>query len=264
MLRKWWLICWLSILLAACAKVPAGYRGVIVYLYGSSRGISEESVGVGRYWMGWNREMFLFPVFLQNYTWIDKEIITMQTQEGLTISTDAGITYQIRPENVVKVFQRYRLGIEEITNTFLRNMVRDAMNQIASTMSIEEIYGAKKETFIAKVNEIVKAQALAAGIEVDKIYLVGTFQLPSTVVDSINSKIQATQNAMRAQNEVATSTAEAQKVIIKAQAEAKANEVISKSITPEYLQYMAVQKWNGTMPQVTGNATPFVSIPNAK
>lgn len=258
--------------LNGCSKVPAGYRGVIVNLYGSDKGVAEQSVGVGRYYLGWNSELYLFPTFLQNYSWKDEQAITMQTSEGLSIRTDAGITYSIQPGNVVKVFSKYRLGIEEITNTFLHNMVRDAMNEIASTMTVEQIYGAQKELFIKKVNDLVKREALENGIEVDKIYLVGSFELPETVINSINMKIQASQNAMKVENEVATSRAEAQKTIVEAQArgqqilinaesQAKANKILAESLTPEFVSYQAILKWNGKLPQFTGNsALPFVNI----
>lgn len=253
--------------LNSCSKVPAGYRGVIVNLYGSDKGVAEEPVGVGRYFLGWNKELFLFPTFLQNYTWTqsgsEDESITMQTSEGLSINTDAGITYNIQPDNVVKVFQKYRLGIDEITNTFLRNMVRDAMNKVSSTMTVEDIYGAKKEDFISQVNSIVKEEALADGIDVDKIYLIGSFRLPETVVQSINAKIQATQNAMKVENEVATAKAEAQKVIVEAQARAEANKIVSQSLTPELVQYNAIQKWDGKLPSVTGSGTiPMINLSN--
>jgi regulator of protease activity HflC (stomatin/prohibitin superfamily) len=257
--------------LSSCSKVPAGYRGVIVNLYGSDKGVAEQSVGVGRYYLGWNSELFLFPTFLQNYSWKDDQAITMQTSEGLSIKTDAGITYSIQPNNVVKVFTKYRLGIEEITNTFLHNMVRDAMNEVASTMTVEQIYGANKEDFISRVNVIVKKEAAENGIDVDKIYLVGSFQLPDSVVNSINSKIQASQNAMKVENEVATARAEAQKTVVEAQArgqqitinaeaQAKANQILAQSITPEFVEYQAILKWNGELPKFTGNsAIPFVN-----
>lgn len=262
-----------SAALVSCSKVPAGYRGVIVNLYGSDKGVSEQSVGVGQYYLGWNSELYLFPTFLQNYSWKDEQAIILQTSEGLSIRTDAGITYNITPDNVVKVFTKYRLGIEEITNTFLHNMVRDAMNEVASTMTVEQIYGAQKEVFIKRVNEIVKKQAVETGIEVDKIYLVGSFELPPNVVASINSKIQASQNAMKVENEVATARAEAQKTVVDAQAngqrvlinaesQAKANRILAESLTPEFVQYQTIQKWNGVLPQMTGsNGIPLINIP---
>ncbi len=256
----------------SCSKVPAGYRGVIVNLYGSDKGVAEQSVGVGRYYLGWNSELYLFPTFLQNYSWKDEQAITMQTSEGLSIRTDAGITYSIQPDNVVKVFTKYRMGIDEITNTFLHNMVRDAMNEVSSTMTVEQIYGAQKEVFISKVNETVKKEATDNGIDVDKIYLVGSFELPSTVVQSINAKIQASQNAMKVENEVATARAEAQKTVVEAEAkgqqilinaesQAKANKILAESLTSEFVQYQAILKWNGQLPTMTGNsAVPFVNL----
>lgn len=257
---------------SGCSKVPAGYKGVIVNLYGSDKGVGEQSVGVGRYYLGWNSELYLFPTFLQNYSWKNDQAITMQTSEGLSIRTDAGITYSIQPDNVVKVFTKYRLGIEEITNTFLHNMVRDAMNEVASTMTVEQIYGAQKETFITKVNAIVKKEALSNGIEVDKIYLVGSFELPGTVINSINSKIQASQNAMKVENEIATSRAQAQKTVVEAEArgkqilinaesQAKANKILAESLTPEFVSYQAILKWNGELPKMTGTSPiPFINV----
>ncbi len=273
----------IAISLTACNRVPAGYRGVIVNLYGSDKGVSEQTVGVGRYYLGWNKELYLFPTFLQNYSWTGKESITMQTAEGLSITTNAGITYQIAPDNVVKVFTKYRLGIKEITNTFLHNMVRDAMNEVASTMTVDQIYGAKKEEFITKVSEKVKNDAAKTGIEVDKIYLIGSFELPNSVMNSINSKIEASQNAVKVENEIATSRAEAQKTIVDAKAaaereiiraeanarqitlnaesQAKANKILAESLTPEFVQYQAIIKWDGKLP--TTNATgamPFINV----
>lgn len=277
----------IAVALTACNRVPAGYRGVIVNLYGSDKGVSEQTVGVGRYYLGWNKELYLFPTFLQNYSWTGKEAITMQTAEGLSITTNAGITYQIDPDNVVKVFTKYRLGIEEITNTFLHNMVRDAMNEVASTMTVDQIYGAKKEEFITKVSQKVKNDAAKTGIEVDKIYLIGSFELPSSVMNSINSKIEASQNAVKVENEIATSRAEAQKTIVDAKAaaereiiraeanarqitlnaesQAKANKILAESLTPEFVQYQAIIKWDGKLP--TTNATgamPFINVGKQK
>lgn len=273
----------IAVALTACHKVPAGYRGVIVNLYGSDKGVSEETVGVGRYYLGWNKELYLFPTFLQNYSWTKEQAITMQTSEGLTITSNVGITYQIAPDNVAKVFTRYRLGIDEITNTFLHNMVRDAMNEIASTMTVDQIYSTRKEEFITRVNTMVRDGAVKNGIDVDKIYLIGSFDLPDTVMQSINSKIQASQNAVKVENEIATSRAEAQKTIVEAKAaaqrrvieaeanakqitlnaesQAKANKILAESLTPEFVQYQGILKWDGRLPTTNAsNTIPFINI----
>lgn len=270
--RKLAVISSLVLALSACERVPPGYRGVMVNMMGDSKGVADQTVGTGWQYTGFAGQLHLFPIFLQNHSWHGEQAITVQTSEGLTITTDVGITYQIKEENVVKVFTKYRLGVKEITDTFLHNMARDAMNEVASTMTVDQIYGVKKEEFIQRVNKIVKASAEVNGIDVDKIYLMGSFHLPDSVRNSIDAKIQASQNAIKVENEVATSRAEAMKriveaeanakqIIINAESQAKANKILADSLTSEFVQYQAILRWNGQLPTTNASgALPFINI----
>jgi hypothetical protein len=48
-----------------------------------------------------------------------------------------------------------------------------------------------------------------------------------------------------------------------AEAQARANQLLSQSITPTLVQYELTKKWNGQMPQVTGGAAPLLQLPTA-
>lgn len=268
--------------LRGCAKVPAGNVGVIVHMLGGEKGVDAEERGVGRLWLGWNDELFLFPTFTQNDTWKDKESITFQTKEGLNVNADLGISFHIDPNKVATVFQKYRKGIDEISDIYLHNMVRDALVKAASTQDVETVYGAGKAELLARVEDSVRAEVEPIGIVIEHIYWVGTLNLPSTVVDNINAKINATQKAMTRENEIQQTKAEAQKAIeeangvaasklaiaraeadavkIKGEAEASAIEAKSKALTqnPQLVQYEIANKWNGELPTTTFGAS---SIP---
>lgn len=266
--------------LAACSTVPAGHVGVKVYLLGGSKGVDSEELGVGRYWIGMNEQLYIFPTYMQNYTWTrdpdatgnEDESISFQTVEGMTANADVGISYQLDPTKINKIFQTYRRGVEEITDTFLRNMVRDALVKQASTKPIEYIYGAGKAELMAAVQADVQKQVENIGIKIDKIYWIGEIRLPQTVIDSINAKNAATQMAQQRQNEVAQARAEAEKrvaeakgeadsILLKAQSQAQANKILSESITDELVQYRALEKWDGVLPRMTGNnAVPFINV----
>lgn len=266
--------------LAACSTVPAGHVGVKVYLLGGSKGVDSEELGVGRYWIGMNEQLYIFPTYMQNYTWTrepdatgtEDESISFQTVEGMTANADVGISYSIDPTKVTKIFQTYRRGVNEITDTFLRNMVRDALVKQASTKPIEYIYGAGKAELMAAVQSDVQRQVDEIGINIDKIYWIGEIRLPQTVIDSINAKNAATQMAQQRQNEVAQARAEAEKkvaeargeaesVLLKAKAQAEANRELASSITDQLVQYRALDKWDGVLPRITGNsAVPFVNV----
>ena len=51
------------ITLKSCVKIPAGYQGVKVKLYGDNKGIQNQVVGPGRYFQGIGIEYFKYPVF---------------------------------------------------------------------------------------------------------------------------------------------------------------------------------------------------------
>lgn len=285
MLSKWKVVfaAALIVALAACSKVPAGNVGVKVYLLGGSKGVDTEQLGPGRYWIGWNEDLYLFPTFTQNYTWTatsgedrGNESISFQTIEGLSVNADIGISYHIDPRKVPLVFQKYRKGIDEITDIYLRNMVRDALVTAASSQRIETVYGAGKSNLIAAVEKMVRAQVAPIGIEVERIYWIGDLRLPENVTKSINAKIQATQMAEQRRNEVEQAKAEAEKARQTAQGEADAKLTLAKADAesirirgealrdnPSLVELNAVDKWNGVLPTYMfgGNSVPFVSVP---
>lgn len=261
--------------LAACSKVPAGHVGVKVYLLGSSKGVDVEEKGVGRYWLSWNEEMYTFPTFTQNHTWTGKERLSFQTIEGLAVQADVGISYHVNPSKVTTVFQKYRKGIEEITDIYLRNMVRDALVKQASRMNIEAVYGSGKATLIERVQEDVARQTENIGLVIEKIYWVGDLALPETVVGAINAKIQATQMAEQRRNEVEQSKAEAQKAVEAARGEADAKLTLAKAEAdaialkgqalrqnPEVINLSGIEKWDGKLPTfISGEAgVPFINL----
>lgn len=272
----------IPLFLFGCKKVPAGNVGVKVYLLGSSKGVESEELGVGRYWIGINEELFLFPTFTQNYTWTKEntegspndESITFQTVEGLTVSADIGISYRINPDKVTEVFQKYRRGVEEITDVFLRNMVRDSLVTLASNKPIESVYGEGKTELIDGAEESVSRQVEDIGIIIEKIYWVGQLRLPKSVILSINSKIEATQIASQRRNEVEQSKAEADKKIEEARGTSESLLAIAKAEAesikiqgdalrqnPAVLKLRALEKWDGVLPKITGNSPiPFVDV----
>jgi len=265
--------------MTACSKVPAGNVGIKVYLLGGDKGVDSEELGPGRYWIGVNEDLFIFPTFTQNYVWTQSategsptdEALSFQTIEGLSVSADVGISYHIDPTKVSAVFQKYRKGVDEITSIYLRNMVRDALVKSGSTRPIESVYGSGKSDLLADVENIVKEQCGSLGIIVEKISFVGDFRLPKQVTDAINAKIEATQKAQQRQNEVAEAEAAANKIraeakgtadaiLTKAEAQSKANKILAESITPQLVQYETIKTWNGVLPTVTGGATPLINL----
>ena len=80
------------------------------------------------------------------------------------------------------------------------------------------------------------------------------------------------QQALTAQNELQKNTFNAQGDSIKAagqakaitglaEAQAKANELLSRSITATLVQYEIAKKWDGKLPTYSGGGTPMIQLP---
>lgn len=270
-----------SLTLGACSYVPSGHVGVKVKMYGGDKGVDTQELPPGRYWIGWNEELHLFPTFTQNACWTkgadptcgspNDESIGFQTIEGMTVSADIGMSYSVDTSKVSELFQKYRKGINEITDVYLRNHVRDALVTFASTKSVEDVYGRGKVEIMNQVEKEVRSQVAPLGLKIENIYWIGEIRLPPKVIDSLNAKIQAVQMTQQRQNEVAQSKAEADKkieeargqaesIMLVAKSQAEANIILSKSLTKELVEYKAIERWDGVLPKVSGGATPFISM----
>lgn len=255
-----------------CFKmISPGYVGVVIDMLGDSKGVESKELHVGMHWIAPWKNVYQFPIFEQNDTWEgDREGFNFQTSEGMAVSADIGITYHLRPESIPLIFQRYRRGMDEITHVFIRNYIRDAINKSASKTRIEDLYSGK-ESFFEDVEKHVKADLAPIGIELSRIYLIGRFHFPQTVISALNAKIEAMQRAQQRENELREAEAEAKKqiakaegqarcAIVQAESESKANYLLSQSVTPELIQWQAVQKWDGQLPKVTSGVTPFIQL----
>lgn len=170
------------------------------------------------------------------------------------------------PDKVSTVFAKYRKGIDEITDIYLRNMIRDALVTEASKVRVESVYGAGREALLKNIEARVRTQVESIGINIERVYWIGQLKLPDEVITKINAKVNADQITAQKNAEVEQSTADARKKVeeakgeadsirIRAEAEANANKIIAESLTPELVQYRAISEWDGVLPKITGGQT---------
>lgn len=266
--------------------VEPGYVGVKIHLLGDKKGVGPEEVGVGRHWLTWNERIYTFPTFTQNYTWTaepdatgnEDESFRFNDKDGTSLNADVGISYSIAPDKVSTIFQKYRRGIAEITDTYLRNMVRDGITSEASLLSVDAIYGTGKEKLLDNVLARVKAKVSDLGINIEELYWIGEIRIPKEVKDALNAKIAANQQADQSRNLVLKAKYDADKKIeeargraesnlLEAVKQAEANTVLTKSLTPELLSYKkleneikAIAQWGGVLPQYIGGDAPIPFI----
>jgi regulator of protease activity HflC (stomatin/prohibitin superfamily) len=164
---------------------------------------------------------------------------------------------------------KYRVSdLDVFTHGILRDIVRNSLNEVASTYNVEDIYGDHKAEFLQKVQAMIEQKVTAVGVGVQQFGLIGAPWVPAVIAAAITAKAQAIQQAERARNELATTQAEAAKkiaeavgdaksLVTRAQGEADANRIRQNSLTPQLLELRRIEnnralidKWNGQLPTV--------------
>jgi len=276
--------CALPIFSGACSRIEPGYAGIKVNLYGSEKGVDIEPLSTGRIWYNpITHDIYQFPTFMQSVTWTatktegssNDDSITFNSVEGAVLNTDIAIAYRFRGEKVPELFMEFRQDAKSISWGYMRSQVRDAFGRHAGKMKAVDVFGERKQDLLTAVKDDLNQRLGSKGFDFDMISFVGAIRADDNVLASINAVIQAAQRAIEAENKVRQAQAEAQQaiataegrarsVLIEAESQAKANDLVAKSVTQELVQWQALQKWNGILPQVTGGAIPMIQVPQSK
>lgn len=269
--------------------IQPGHAGIEVKLNGTNQGVQEFAAKTGRIWYNpWNTSILQYPTFTQTVQWTANknegrptdESITFTAMGGIVVNADVSASYQIGFDSVPKFYVQFRSDdLDQFTHGFFKNVVRDAFNETAGKYSIEQIMGDNAE-FIHAARNLVEANLKPLGISISQFGFIGAPRPPQNVIESINQKIQATQNAIQTENEVRQTKAQAEKnvaaaegearaAVTRAEGQAKANQIKAASITPQILEWErlaatreAIGRWNGQPSQFvgggSGNPTSFL------
>ena len=285
-----WLV---SSFLVGVTRIEAGYVGIEVNLAGSQRGASEIPVRTG--WVLYSpltTQVIEFPTYVQTVKWTRdsseghpfNEEMGFNSKEGMEIFADVSLSYAIEANRVPDFYVKYRVNqLDTFTHGILRDIVRNSLNEVASTYTVEDIYGEKKAEFLGRVEQQIQVKVANVGVGVQQFGFIGAPRVPSVIAQAITAKAQAIQEAERAKNELATTQAEAAKKIAeaegdakssvtRAQGEADANRIRQNSLTPQLLelrrlenQRALIEKWNGQLPTVeTGQNALLLQLPRSQ
>ena len=282
---------------SSTTRVDAGHVGIRVRLAGSERGVSDMPVVTGWVWYNPISEQIVqFPTSVQNVIWTASphegrsvdESMSFSSTEGVNVNADVGLAFHVEPLMAPKLYGRFRQSdMLELADRYMRSVVREAFNEVTSTMPVQEIYGAGKSKMLAEVTTRVREKLGKDGIIIDQLTINGSLRLPQNVADAINRAMEATQNAIQSENRVRQVRAEADQAItqahgqaeatrqkaqgeadgqlIRARSEAKANEIIRLSTSPAVLQYRALEHWDGKLPTYNaGGQLPLLTFDASK
>lgn len=279
-------------------KVPAGYVGV-VYNFSTGISDKTLSQGWHFVAPTKKVTIYSIGIEQSYLTSEDKgdskkdESFSIPTSDGKTVRVNLEFSYKFDSERVVDTFILFkgRSG-EAIKDTFIKPKVIAWTQEVSAKYPVTDIFGDKRTEINAELDTYLKEKFLPYGIVIDTVNFTD-IAVDDETAASIQKKVTAQQELELANIEAQTAKIQAEKdkqvalieaeknkeaaqiqaeqakikaegeaeaKKIAAEAEAEANKKIADSLTPELIEKIKYEQWNGELPQVQGSNTPIVNM----
>jgi regulator of protease activity HflC (stomatin/prohibitin superfamily) len=231
--------------------VPVGERGVLLRLGAVQPRVLDEGVhlivpGV--------QAVKTLSVRLQSHLQ-KSEAATRDLQD---VSLDLAVRWHLSPDRLPMVYER--LGDPSaIVDKVLEPGVEDALKTVVATLTAEQLI-TERDAFRERLETLLRERLAPFDVVLDGIDLVQLDFSPRFRA-AVEAKQVAEQDARRAAYEAITAQRQAAARVYRAEGEAKSQELLRATLTPEILQHEALERWNGHLPLVMGNeATPLLDF----
>jgi prohibitin 2 len=169
------------------------------------------------------------------------------------------LNYQLRPEATATVYRT--VGTDWANKLIGQVIYQDLKDVVAKWDAVDLIANRQKATDDAQaaiVRDLQSRNVVVTGFFLNDISFSDEFD------KAVEAKVIAAQQALQAQNQTDRIKQEAQQKVIQAQAEAQSMKIRADALAqnPKLVEWEAVQKWNGVLPQYTlGGSIPFIQMP---
>lgn len=253
----------LALIFNPVVQVEAGHRGVVLEFGAVSDKVLDEGI---HFITPIQDSVVQMEVRTQKYS----VVASAASKDLQDVTTEVALNFHIQPDRANKIYQN--LGTD-YTDRVIQPAVQEAVKASTAQFTAEELI-TKRPLVKEQIDRLLRERFQENGIVVEQTSITD-FKFSEQFAKSIEAKVTATQDALRAENDLrrieveaqqakARADGEASAIIAKATAEAEAIKITGEALkqNPQLVQLEAVKKWNGVMPiQVLGTAPlPFINV----
>ena len=232
--------------------VDAGHTGVVVTLGKVKEGVLQEGIHAK------------IP-FIQQVVKIDNRIRKLEvnteafSKDLQSVNTVLAINYRVDTAKSYSIYKNIGADYETV---LVIPAVNEVLKAITATYTAEE----------SVTNRSLISDGLVSGLN-EKLNDIGLYVTDVNIIDfdfseafiaAIEEKQVAQQKLLKAETEkqtaITNAKAEAEAMKIRAEGEAEANRRISQSLTDQIIENKKIEKWDGVLPKVSGNAGTLVDF----
>ena len=191
-------------------------------------------------------QVVMFDIRTENYTMSGvqdegakqgDDAIRVLTADGLEVVVDLTVLYKVIPTEAPRILKE--VGID-YRNVLVRPICRTKIRDNAVYYDAVALYSTKRDEFQSKIFSTIESNFKERGLLLEQL-LVRNITLPASVKASIESKINAEQDAQKMTFVLQKETQEAQRKRVEAQGIADYQKILSTGLSDKLLQYEMIK-----------------------
>lgn len=213
--------------------IDSGEAGVLYKTFGGGVVTEEPPLGEGFHLVApWNN-VFVYEVRQQSL----EEKMQVLSSNGLEIRIDASTWFQPSYKDLGKLHQEKG---DAYIQRLLQPAVRSAARAVVGRYNPEQLYASKREAIQNEILEETQVLLKDQYVQVNEV-LVRDVSLPPTIKEAIERKLRQEQESLEYEFRLTKAEQEAERQRIDAEGKARANRILSESLTEKVLKEKGIQ-----------------------
>lgn len=174
------------------------------------------------------------------------------------VTTHIAVNWRIDPTNLTGFYKD--VGDEDdAVEKIIQPAVNEILKSATAKKTAEEIVGRRTE-LKKEIDDSLDVRLKRYGLKIDDVSIMDIHFSPE-FEKAIESKQIAEQQTKQAEYQAAKAKVDAEASVNQARGQAESQKLLQSSLTPQMLQKLALDKWDGHFPQVMGTqALPFLNM----
>jgi len=232
----------LGIITSCVKQIDAGEVGVKV-LFGS---IQNDVMGSGLHFINPLMDVKRLDIKTQNYTMTGvndegnqsaDDAIRVLTSDGLEVTIDLTVLYRVISADAPRLLRETG---DDYRDKIVRPITRTKIRDNAVYYQAVDLFGSKRDVFQQRIYKSIEEDFKKRGLMLEQL-LVRNITLPNSVKASIESKINAEQDAKKMEFVLLKEKQEAERKRVEAQGIADYQRIINTGLTDQQLQYEQIK-----------------------
>ena len=165
------------------------------------------------------------------------DAIRVLSADGLEVTIDLTVLFRIVPEKAPSIYRQ--IGLDYV-DVIVRPLSRTRIRDISANYDAVALYSTKRDEFQSRIFHEIEKDFTTRGLVLEQL-LVRNIALPESVKKTIESKINAEQDAQKMQFVLQKEKQEAERKRVEAQGIADYQRIITSTLTDKQLQYEQIK-----------------------